>query len=173
MKPLNQKKFGLAVGISSIAVYISCVILMSIIGEAGIIRVSNLLFHGMEFSNIIRMDIPLTDNLIGIAASFFVWGGIGYIIATVYNKLTSWDKFIPQHCIDSKNQYNVGVQKIRLGNRIVVPFVAMALIIINISDLPSLNSRTIPFVWWLSSVTLIIVMIAKKEKIEFYGLGWT
>ncbi|MBT8221250.1 MAG: hypothetical protein KJP00_15590 [Bacteroidia bacterium] len=87
MNKLNANKFSLAIGISSIAIYVSCVILMSIVGEAGVIRVSNLLFHGMEFSNIIRTDIPFTDNLIGIVASFVVWGGIGYIIASVYNKL--------------------------------------------------------------------------------------
>ena len=87
MNKLNANKFSLAVGISSIAVYVSCVILMSIVGEAGVVRVSNLLFHGMEFKDIIRTNIPFTDNLIGIAASFIVWGGIGFIIASVYNKL--------------------------------------------------------------------------------------
>ncbi len=87
MEKLNANKFAISVGISSIAIYIGCVILMAIIGESGIIRVSNILFHGMDFSNIIRMNIPITDNLIGVVASFCVWGGIGYVIATVYNKL--------------------------------------------------------------------------------------
>jgi len=87
MNKLNPTKFALAAGLSSVIAYISCVLLMALVGEEGVVRISNLLFHGMEFTGNIRMDIPLTDNLLGIVMSFVFWGIMGFIISSIYNKL--------------------------------------------------------------------------------------
>jgi len=87
MNKLNSKKIALAAGISSVIAYISCIILMMIVGEDGVVRISNLLFHGIEFSGNVRMDVPITDNLLGIIMSFIFWGGMGYIFASIYNRL--------------------------------------------------------------------------------------
>ena len=80
-------KFALAAGLSSVIAYIGCVVLMAIVGEEGVIRISNLLFHGMEFTGNIRMDIPLTDNILGVVMSFVFWGFMGFVISSIYNKL--------------------------------------------------------------------------------------
>jgi len=60
---------------------------MAIIGKSGIVRFSNLLFHGMDFSNIIRMDISIGESLLGVLASFIFWGLAGYLLALIYNKI--------------------------------------------------------------------------------------
>ena len=87
MENLNQKKFAIASGLASVAVYVGCFLIMTILGKDGLVKLSNLLFHGMDFSNIIRMDIPFGETLLGAIASFAFWGVIGYMIALIYNKI--------------------------------------------------------------------------------------
>jgi hypothetical protein len=81
------KKFALASGITGALVYISCIILMSVLPKETLIKLANLIFHGIDFSKIIRMDIPVREILIGVVASFFLWGVIGYLLAFIYKKL--------------------------------------------------------------------------------------
>lgn len=87
MEKLNQKKFGIASGLSSLVIYFGCVLTMAVLGNGTLVRLSNLLFHGMDFSNIIRSNIPITDTLLGAFLSFLLWGGLGYLFALIYNKL--------------------------------------------------------------------------------------
>ncbi|MCF6166969.1 DUF5676 family membrane protein [Lutibacter sp.] len=87
MTQINAKKFSLASGITGVIIYISCFFLMSILDKSTLIRLANTLFHGMDFSNILRMDIPIIETAIGIILSFIFWGITGYILAFVYNKI--------------------------------------------------------------------------------------
>lgn len=87
MKKLNAKNFGLSIGIVSVIFYFGCVLSMLILGKDGITYLSNLLFHGVDFSSIIRTDIPLSDTLLGAVATFILWAGLGYLSAFIYNKL--------------------------------------------------------------------------------------
>ncbi len=87
MATLNQKKMALATGLTSVVFYLGCFLVMALLGKEGIVQLSNLLFHGMDFSNIIRMNIPIGETLLGAAISFLFWGGIGYLVASIYNKL--------------------------------------------------------------------------------------
>jgi len=86
MENLNQKRFVLASGLTALIVYFGCFLTMLIVGKTGIVKISNLLFHGMDFTNIIRMNIPIGETLSGMVFSFLFWGGIGYLIAFIYNK---------------------------------------------------------------------------------------
>ena len=87
MQRTEVKKFALASGITGALVYISCIILMSVLPKETLIKLANLIFHGIDFSKVIRMDIPLRETLIGVVASFFLWGVIGYLLAFIYKKL--------------------------------------------------------------------------------------
>ena len=60
---------------------------MTVLGKDSLVKLSNLLFHGMDFSNIIRMNIPIGETLLGAVASFVFWGIVGYVLAFIYNKL--------------------------------------------------------------------------------------
>ena len=87
MEKINQKKFGIAAGLTSVVVYLGCFLTMAVLGKDSLVKLSNLLFHGMDFSHIIRMDIPITETLIGVIISFIFWGIIGCLIAIIYNKM--------------------------------------------------------------------------------------
>ena len=89
MKQLNAKSFGLASGIASVIVYLGCALVMIVLGKEGLVKLSNLLFHGMEFSEIIRPDIPLTETLLGAIFSFIFWGVTGFFLALIYNKTSA------------------------------------------------------------------------------------
>ena len=87
MEKLSQKKFAIASGLASVLVYLGCFLIMTILGKDSLVKLSNLLFHGMDFSNIIRMNIPIGETLLGAVASFVFWGIVGYVLAFIYNKL--------------------------------------------------------------------------------------
>lgn len=87
MEKLNQKKVAIASGLTSVVVYLGCFLLMTILGKDSLVKLSNLLFHGMDFSNIIRMNIPIGETLMGAVTSFVFWGIIGYVLAFIYNKM--------------------------------------------------------------------------------------
>jgi hypothetical protein len=87
MEKLNQKKTAIASGTASLVVYLGCFLVMTIMGKDAIVKLSNLLFHGMDFSNIIRMNIPIGETFLGAIISFVFWGIIGYFFAFIFNKL--------------------------------------------------------------------------------------
>ena len=87
MEKLSQKKFAIASGLASVLVYLGCFLIMTVLGKDSLVKLSNLLFHGMDFSNIIRMNIPIGETLLGAVASFVFWGIVGYVLVFIYNKL--------------------------------------------------------------------------------------
>lgn len=87
MEILNQRKFAIASGVTSGVIYLGCYFIMLALGKNGIVKLSNYLFHGMDFTNIIRMNIPIGETILGAIISFFFWGFIGYLVATIYNKI--------------------------------------------------------------------------------------
>ena len=87
MEKLNQRKFAIASGVTSVIIYLGCYLTMLVMGKNGIVKLSNFLFHGMDFTNIIRMDIPIGETLLGAIISFLFWGLIGYLIATIYIRI--------------------------------------------------------------------------------------
>lgn len=87
MERLNSKKFAIASGLTSVLVYLGCFLTMALLGKDSLVKLSNLLFHGMDFSKIIRMNIPISETLIGMIVSFVFWGIIGFVLAVSYNKM--------------------------------------------------------------------------------------
>ena len=85
MHRLNVKKLGFAFGLTGTIIYLGCMIVMATAGREGSIIFFNSLLHGLDTSNIIRMDIPQLEVLMGIVQTFILWWLIGASIGAFYN----------------------------------------------------------------------------------------
>ena len=85
MHRLNVKKLGFAFGLTGTIIYLGCMIVMATAGREGSIIFFNSLLHGLDTTNVIRMDVPLWEATIGIIQTFIVAWLIGALIAAFYN----------------------------------------------------------------------------------------
>lgn len=85
MEILNVKRFGLALGLTGVLLYVGCILIMLIAGREGTIFVFNSFMHGLDTETIIRMDIPLIDTLLGLVVTFVLGWLSGMLIAFFYN----------------------------------------------------------------------------------------
>lgn len=85
MGAINIKKLGLAFGVTGVILYLGCVIVMAFAGQEGTVFLFNSLMHGLDVSPIVRMDMPLSEMIIGIIETFILFWLIGATIASVYN----------------------------------------------------------------------------------------
>ena len=85
MNTINVKKMGLAFGLTGAILYLGCMIVMAFVGREGSVKFFNSLIHGMDFSTIVRMNMPGWEAIIGIAESFILFWLIGACIAAIYN----------------------------------------------------------------------------------------
>jgi len=87
MNQINSKKFALASGFTGAIIYTTCFLLMKILPKETLIKLGNLIFHGIDFTHDLRMNISITETLIGIVSSFILWSFIGLLLGSIYNKL--------------------------------------------------------------------------------------
>lgn len=85
MHRINVKKLGFSFGITASILYLGCMIVMMTAGKEGTISFFNSLLHGLDVSNIIRMDVPILEALLGIVQTFILGWLIGACIAAFYN----------------------------------------------------------------------------------------
>lgn len=85
MHRLNVKKLGFAFGLTGTIIYLGCMIVMATAGREGSIIFFNSLLHGLDTTNVIRMDVPLLEVLMGIVQTFILWWPIGASIGAFYN----------------------------------------------------------------------------------------
>ncbi len=85
MNRLNVKKLGFAFGLTGALIYLGCMIVMVTAGKEGSIAFFNSLLHGLDTTNIIRMDVSLLEALFGIIQTFILWWLIGACIGGFYN----------------------------------------------------------------------------------------
>ena len=85
MYRLNVKKLGFAFGLTGAIIYLGCMIVMATAGQEGTIAFFNSLLHGLDTTNIIRMDVSLLEALFGIIQTFILWWLIGACIGGFYN----------------------------------------------------------------------------------------
>jgi|OM-RGC.v1.029727454 hypothetical protein len=91
MNHINIRKFGFAVGSTGVLLYLGCILVMWTVGREGTAQFFNNLLHGLDTSSIIRMNIPVSEALIGIGQTFLVGWLIGACIAGFYNAVTKVD----------------------------------------------------------------------------------
>lgn len=85
MHRLKIKKLGFAFGLTGALIYLGCMVVMFTAGQEGSIAFFNSLLHGLDTTNIIRMDVSLLDALFGIIQTFILWWLIGALIGAFYN----------------------------------------------------------------------------------------
>lgn len=85
MNHINVRKFGLAFGVTGALLHFGCILLMFTVGKEGTIRFFNSIVHGVDFSAVIRVDIPLGEAVIGLVEIFILGWLIGACIASIYN----------------------------------------------------------------------------------------
>jgi hypothetical protein len=85
MFQINPKKLGLALGLTVTLLYLGCMIVMFSAGKEGSITFFNSLLHGLDTTTIIRMDVPLTEALLGIVQTFILGWLMGACIGVFYN----------------------------------------------------------------------------------------
>ena len=85
MNHINIRKFGLAFGITGALLYFGCAVVMLILGHDSSVKFFNTLLHGLDVSSIIRMNISLVEELLGLVQTFIISWLIGACIAGIYN----------------------------------------------------------------------------------------
>ncbi|HDZ05768.1 hypothetical protein LCGC14_0280910 [marine sediment metagenome] len=85
MNRLNVKKLGFAFGLTGALIYLGCMIVMATAGQEGTIVFFNSLLHGLDTTNIIKMDVPPLEVLMGIVQTFILCWLIGASIGAFYN----------------------------------------------------------------------------------------
>lgn len=85
MNLINIKKAGLAFGLTGALLYLGCIIVMASVGREGTIWFFNSLLHGLDTSQVIKMDVPLLQAFFGIVQTFILGWFLGACIAAIYN----------------------------------------------------------------------------------------
>ncbi|SEG04191.1 hypothetical protein SAMN05421847_1371 [Halpernia humi] len=85
MYKLNVKKLGFALGLTGAIIYLGCMLVMATAGKEGSIVFFNSLLHGLDVSTIIRMNVSLSEALLGILQTFILGFIVGAFIAAFYN----------------------------------------------------------------------------------------
>ncbi len=74
---INVKKLGLAFGLTAVLLYIGCIILMATVGHNATVNFSNNIFHGINVSGIICIDVPLWEAGFGLVQTFILFWLVG------------------------------------------------------------------------------------------------
>ncbi|MDI1235096.1 MAG: DUF5676 family membrane protein [bacterium] len=85
MNNLSIRKLGFAFGLTAALLYFGCALVMFIAGHDNSVIFFNSLLHGIDVSNIIRMNISLGEQLIGIVQTFIIGWLVGACVAAIYN----------------------------------------------------------------------------------------
>ena len=85
MNHISIRRFGLAFGITGALLYFGCTLVMLILGHDSTVKLFNTLLHGLDVSSIIRMNISLVEELMGLVQTFILSWLIGASIAAIYN----------------------------------------------------------------------------------------
>jgi hypothetical protein len=85
MNNIDVKRLGFAVGTTLALLHLGCLFVMATAGEAGTILFFNSLLHGLDVTHIIRMNISLSEALMGFVEIFVLGWLAGATIAAIYN----------------------------------------------------------------------------------------
>ena len=85
MEKLHVKKLGFSLGLTGAIAYLGCMIIMFIAGKEGTITFFNSLLHGLDVTQVVRMDISIVEAIFGIIQTFILGWLVGACIALLYN----------------------------------------------------------------------------------------
>jgi hypothetical protein len=85
MNHISIKKLGLAFGFTIALLYSGCAVVMLVFGHDGSVKFFNTMLHGLDVSSIVRMNISVGEELIGIVQTFIIGWLVGACVAIIYN----------------------------------------------------------------------------------------
>jgi hypothetical protein len=85
MNRFHIKSFGLATGVTAALLYLGCIVVMKLTGPELTREFFNSLLHGIDVSTILRMDISITEMVLGLMQTFMIAWLTGASIASIYN----------------------------------------------------------------------------------------
>ncbi|MFZ6009763.1 MAG: DUF5676 family membrane protein [Bacteroidota bacterium] len=85
MTQIHIRRFGFACGATTVLLYLGCMLVMATVGRNGTVLFLNSLLHGLDVSSIVRMNMPITEVLMGIVQTFILGWLTGACIAAFYN----------------------------------------------------------------------------------------
>ncbi len=92
MNRIHPRKFGLAVGLTGVLLYLGCMLLMLLAGRSGTVQFFNSLLHGLDVTSIVRMHVPLWESVLGIVETFVLGWFSGACAAWIYNSILAKSK---------------------------------------------------------------------------------
>ena len=85
METINSNKFGIALGLTGVILYLACMCLMLIAGQGGTTWLFNSVLHGLDVSSVSRMSVPIGQTIAGIILTFGLGWVTGFLTGTIYN----------------------------------------------------------------------------------------
>ena len=85
MQLIHANKLGFAIGATGAIFYIGCNAVMFVVEKNATVWLFNSLLHGLDVSTIFRMEIPISESIIGIVLTFVLGWLMGLLIASLYN----------------------------------------------------------------------------------------
>jgi len=85
MEKLNQNVVALSLGLTSVVLYILCLIVVAITPLGMMGPFVNNLQHSIDFNGMMTKNITFAGSIIGIIGWFVISALTGYIFAFVYN----------------------------------------------------------------------------------------
>lgn len=85
MNTLSIRRFGLAVGATCALLQLGCVLVMGALPKEAAIRFFNSLTHGVDWTPIVRWNIPAWESAVGVVELFILGWLVGAVAAAFYN----------------------------------------------------------------------------------------
>lgn len=83
---LNAKKVALALAVTAAVLYIACVLIIALFGQAGVSLFAKM-FHGIDIMKIATISVSFVDAAIGLVWLVVLAYLTGLLFAKVYNQV--------------------------------------------------------------------------------------
>ncbi|MFH7325793.1 DUF5676 family membrane protein [Desulfurivibrio sp. C05AmB] len=85
METLSIKRLGFSLGMGMAIIYLGCVFVMLTVPRDAAVGFFNSLTHGVDWSPIMRWEMPWWEMIIGVIQVFILGWLFGAMIAAFYN----------------------------------------------------------------------------------------
>ncbi len=89
MKRIHIRSLGFAAGITAALLYLGCAVVMNFTSAETTRSFFNKFFHGIDIGNMLRMNVPFRETILGLFQTFIIAWLVGASIAAIYNILIS------------------------------------------------------------------------------------
>ena len=85
MNTISVRRFGFALGTGFAVIYLGCVFVMLTVPQEAAVRFFNSITHGVDWTPIMRWDMPWWEMVIGVLEVFILGWLFGALVAALYN----------------------------------------------------------------------------------------